>query len=77
MKLFNYFIIKINDMIFLLICKNKAFIFIFLIIKIIIVNSVLKRTLLLLKEIKRFILFKKSFTEIILGNITDLIIILI
>ena len=64
-------------MIFLLMCKNKAFIFIFSIIKVIIINSILKKTLLLLKKVKRFILFKKSFIKLILSNITNLIIVLI
>ena len=64
-------------MIFLLIYKNRIFIFTFLIIKIIIINLILKRTLLLLKKTKKFTLFKRFSIEIILNNITDLIIILI
>ena len=77
MKLFNYFTIKVNNIIFLLIYKNKTFIFIFLIIKVIIVNLILRKTLLLLKEIKKSILFKKSFIKITLNNITNLTIVLI
>ena len=77
MKLFNHFTIKINNVIFSLIYKSKVFIFIFSIIKIIIVNLILKRILLLLKKIKKSILFKKSFIKIILSDVTDLIIILI
>ena len=77
MKLFNYFVIKVNNVIFLLMYKNKVFILIFLIIKVIIINSVLKRTLLLLKKIKRFISFEKSFIKIILSNVTNLITVLI
>ena len=64
-------------MIFLLIYRNKTFIFIFLIIKIIIINSVLKKILLLLKKVKKSVLFERSFTEIILNNIINLTIILI
>ena len=77
MKLFNYFIIKVNDMIFLLIYKNRIFIFTFLIIKIMIINLILKKTLLLLKKIKKFILFKKSFIKITLSDIINSITILI
>ena len=64
-------------MIFLLMYKSKTFIFTFSIIKIIIINLILRKTLLLLKKVKKFILFKRFFTEITLNNITDSIIILI
>ena len=64
-------------MIFLLIYKNRVFILISSVIKVIIINSVLRKTLSLLKKIKKSILFKRFFIKIILGNITNLIIVLI
>ena len=47
------------------------------VIRIMIINSVLKRTLLLLEKVKGSALSERSFTEITLGNMTDSTIVLI